>query len=169
MRPIFWLMFAVMTGIYLLMALWSSPHIAADTGGLLMFDLRPTGYSFDEASAFLSALSEGGRLFYLNVQQVMDMAYPALLAVVLVMAFTHLFRGLPRILAIVLALAGSGFDYLENAAVAVMLQAGDGLSEAMVATASRWTVLKSGAVTLALIMLLIGLGMAFMRRRRAKA
>ena len=171
MRLIFWLMFAVMTGVYLVMVLWSIPQIVADAGGLLAFDMRPMGYSFDEAGAFLEALSDEGRLFYLNVQQMLDSAYPALFAVVMVMvmAFTHLFRRLPRVLAIAFALAGAGFDYLENAAVAVMLRAGDSVTETMVATASRWTVLKSGAVTLALVALLIGLGMAFIRRQRATA
>ena len=157
MRLIFWMMFIAMAGVYLAMALWSIPKIAADTGGLLAFDLRPMGYSFVEAQAFLAALSDGGRVFYLNVQHMLDSAYPALMAVVLVMAFNHLFAGWLRWATIVLALAGAGFDYMENAAVAVMLRAGDGLSEATVATASQWTVLKSGAVTLALLALIVGL------------
>jgi uncharacterized membrane protein len=49
-----------------------------------------------------------------------------------------------------------------------MFRAGDGLAAAMVATASGWTVLKSGAVTLALLALIAGLVMAFMRRRKAR-
>ena len=81
MRLIFWLMFLVMTGVYLVMALWAIPKIIADAGGLLAFDMRPLGYSFDEASAFLTALSSEGRAFYLNVQQMLDSAYPALFAV----------------------------------------------------------------------------------------
>jgi len=168
MRLIFWLMFALMLGVYLVMALWSIPKIVADAGGLLAFDLRPTGYSFDEASAFLAALSDEGRAFYLNVQQMLDSAYPALFAVVMVMAFSYLFAGWPRWVAMALALAGAGFDYMENAAVAVMLRAGDGLNAAMVATASQWTVLKSGAVTLAFLALIVGLVMSFMRRRKAQ-
>ena len=168
MRLLFWLMFFVMLGVYLAMVVWSIPKIAADAGGLPPFDLRPSGYSFSEAKAFIAALSEGGRAFYLNVQHMLDSAYPALFAVVMVMAFTHLFRRVYRVLAIGLALAGAGFDYLENAAVAVMLRAGDDrLSEAMVATASQWTQLKSGAVTMALLALLAGLVMAWIVRRRA--
>lgn len=169
MRLMFWLMFVVMLGIYLVMGLWSIPKIVADAGGLLAFDLRPVGYSFDEARVFITALSDEGRAFYLNVQQMLDSAYPALFAVVMVMAFSHLFAGWTRWVAIALALAGAGFDYMENAAVAVMLRAGDGLTETMVATASGWTVLKSGAVTLALVALIAGLMMAFMRRRKAQA
>ena len=169
MRLIFWLMFAVMLGVYMTMAFWSIPKIVADAGGLLAFDLRPLGYSFDEASAFITALSDEGRVFYLNVQQMLDSAYPALFAVVMVMAFSYLFAGWVRWVAMALALAGAGFDYMENGAVAVMLRADDGLDAAMVAAASQWTVLKSGAVTLALLMLIAGLVMAFMRKRKAQA
>ncbi|WP_456391219.1 hypothetical protein [Profundibacter sp.] len=167
MRLIFWLMFAVMMGVYMTMVLWSGPKLMADAGGLMMFDMRPAGYSLAEAQAFMAALSDEGRAFYLNVQQMLDSAYPALFAVVMVMAFSSLFTGLPRWVAMALALAGAGFDYMENAAVAVMLRAGDGLNEAMVASASQWTVLKSGAVTLALLMLIAGLVMAWMARRKA--
>lgn len=171
MRLIFWLLSAVMLAIYFTMVLWSLPIIAADTGGLMAFDLRAAGYSYAEAQEFLAALSDYGRAFYLNVQHRLDSAYPALMAVVLVFAFIGLFRGVLRWLAIGLALAGAGFDYMENAAVAVMLRAsavaGDGLTEMMVATASRWTVLKSGMVTLALLALIAGAVMAYVRRRRA--
>ena len=114
MRLIFWLMFAVMLGVYMTMAFWSIPKIVADAGGLLAFDLRPLGYSFDEASAFITALSDEGRVFYLNVQQMLDSAYPALFAVVMVMAFSHLFAGWPRLLASAFALAGAGFDYIDR-------------------------------------------------------
>ena len=169
MRLIFWLMFLMMTGVYLTMALWAIPKITADAGGLLAFDLRPMGYSFAEAQAFLAALSDQGRGFYLNVQQMLDSAYPALFAVVMVLAFGQIFSGAARFVASAVALAAAGFDYMENAAVAVMLRAGDGLSEAMVATASQWTMLKSAAVTVALILLIIGLARAVLAKRKARA
>ena len=168
MRLIFWLLLLMMTGVYLAMALWAIPKITADAGGLLAFDLRPMGYSFADAQAFLSALSEQGRDFYLNVQQMLDRAYPALFAVVMVLAFRRIFSGATRFVASAVALAGAGFDYMENAAVAVMLRAGDGLSEAMVALASSWTMLKSAAVTVALILLIVGLVRAVLAKRKAK-
>jgi len=43
MRLTFWMIFAVMMGVYLVMVLWSLPLIMADAGGLPAFDLRPTG------------------------------------------------------------------------------------------------------------------------------
>ncbi len=61
---IFWLLFAVMLGDYLAMVLWSIPALSRDAGGLAVFDMRPGGYSFDEARAFLAALSPDGARFY---------------------------------------------------------------------------------------------------------
>lgn len=172
MRLIFWLLSAAMLAIYFTMVLWSLPIVAENAGGMMPFDLRAAGYSYAEAQGFLAALSDYGRAFYLNVQHRLDNAYPALMAVVLVFAFVQLYQGVLRWVAIGLAIAGAGFDYMENVAVAVMLRAsgaaGDGLTEAMVATASRWTVLKSATVTLALLALIIGAVMAYLRKRRAR-
>jgi hypothetical protein len=59
---IFWLVVAATLGVYLVMVLWSIPRISAEAGGLPVFDLRPGGYTFEEARAFLAALSpEGAR------------------------------------------------------------------------------------------------------------
>ena len=70
------------------------------------------------------------------------------------------------------AVAGSLFDYLENHAVSVMLRAGpDGLTAEMVASASRWTVLKSAFSALAmtaLLALLVLKGVAWLRTRKGR-
>jgi hypothetical protein len=53
------------------------------------------------------------------------------------------------------ALPVGAFDYLENHAVAQMIDAGAaGLTAGLVATASKWTVLKAGASTLAMSVVL---------------
>ena len=92
--------------------------------------------------------------------------YPALLSMVLVLALYRVYEGwVGHVLALIAIGAGS-FDYFENFAVADMLWAGpEGLDAAMAAEASQWTVLKSGATTLALIGLLVGLGLYMWRRR----
>lgn len=167
MRLIFWLLSATMAGVYLTMLFWSGPLIMADAEGLFLFDIRLRGYSADEAKAFLAALSDEGRDFYLNVQHRLDSAFPALLAVVLVIAYAQVFHGWVRWAASTLALAAAGFDYLENAAVAVMLRAGDGLTEAMVTVASQWTERKWIAVGLALLALFEGLVRAWRTKRKA--
>lgn len=157
-RVAFWLLFAATLCVYAIMLAWTLPAISAAAGGLAPFDMRPSGYSFDTAKAFLAALSPAGRNLYLNVQHRLDTAYPALLAATLFFAIWALApeRWGPLRWAIALvAIPGAAFDYLENAAVAVMLAAGaDALTPDMVATASGWTVAKSTATSIAMTVLL---------------
>ena len=73
----------------------------------------------------------------------------------------------------VLAIAAGVFDHLENSAVAVMLQVEpDVLTEAMVSTASNWSLTKSISTTIALVALLLVLcikGIAWLKARQAQA
>lgn len=164
-RALFWVLLALMAGVYCMMLFWTLPRLKVLSGGLLPFDLRPSGYTLAEALALLAAMGTEGRAYYLSVQQQLDSAYPVLYAVVMVLAFralAPLWWG--RALG-VLALAGAGFDYLENARVAVMLrQAPEAVTEAMVAAASQATVLKSVTVTVALVVLSVLLARAGGRR-----
>jgi hypothetical protein len=147
------------------MLLWSLPHLRALSGGLAPFDLRPGGYDLAAAQALLAALGAAGRSYYLNVQQSLDSAYPALYAVVMVWAFRALAPGWWGRLLGLLALAGAGFDYLENARVAALLRADPGAVTApMVAAASQATLAKSVAVTAALLVLIALLARAGGRR-----
>ena len=167
MRLIFWLIFAVTMSVYLTMALWSIPYIASEANGLMPFDLRFIGYGYDDAAFFHEALSDQGQQFYLTVQHNLDAAYPGLMAVTLVMAFNELFQGATRYVTSAIAVLSAGFDYLENAAVAVMLKSPlIDLSKEMVARADMWTMLKSGASTLAFGAVLVGLVMAWHRKRK---
>lgn len=166
MPRLFWGLLALTLGVYLVMVGWSLPKIAGMAGGLAPFDMRPLGYGAAEARAFLAALGDEGRGFYLDVQQRLDMAYPGLLAMVLVWALARLYRGLPALALQALAVLGSAADYLENHAVAALLRQGTAASDAMIAAASRWTVLKSGADTLVFAAILIGLAAAWRRRGR---
>ncbi|MCP5039258.1 MAG: hypothetical protein GY945_16825 [Rhodobacteraceae bacterium] len=165
MRIFFWVILTAMLAVYGVMLFWSLPQLSNLSGGVAMFDLSPGGYTFEQAHTILDALGYEGRDFYLQVQHRLDTAYPALLALVLILSFWRLY---PRFWAIgfsLLAMLAAGFDYLENAAVAVMLRAGpESLSEAMVAVASRWTVLKSTAVSVAMIVLVVGLALAGWRK-----
>lgn len=167
MRLIFWLILAVTMGVYLTMVLWSLPYISAEANGLMPFDLRLIGYGFEDATFFREALSEEGRQFYLNVQHSLDGAYPGLMAVTLVMAYNMLFHGAGRYVASGIAVLAAAFDYLENAAVAGMLKAPlIDVTPDMVARADMWTMLKSATSTLAFGALLVGLVMAWRRKRK---
>jgi hypothetical protein len=169
MKTVFWLVFAVMAAIYAVMLIWTLPTISAEAGGLMPFDTRPFGYSFEEAKAFLTALSADGRALYLGEQHFLDLFYPALLAATLILAAIVLTSpGLLRWLLSVPAALGLVFDYLENRAVGRMLEAGpDGLTETLVSEASRWTVLKSAFTTIAIVAVIVLLVVRFVARRRA--
>ena len=56
-------------------------HLSRLAGGVSPFDIRPTGYSYDEAYAFLSAIGERGRRYYANRELLLDMFYPPLYAI----------------------------------------------------------------------------------------
>ena len=169
----FWLLFAVTMALYAVMVLWSLPVIAKAAAGLMPFDLRPGGYGFDQAQAFLTALPDDGKAFYLNVQQRFDLFYPALLAATLFFAIGLLAParwGAWRWVLALTALPGAVFDYLENHAVAGMLQAGaGGVTPEIVAAASRWTVLKSQSTAIAMVILLALLLMWAGNKLRARA
>ncbi|WP_371168297.1 hypothetical protein [Aliiroseovarius sp. 2305UL8-7] len=167
LKRIFWAVFAATIVVYLTIVLWSLPIISNDANGLMPFDLRPTGYSANEARAFLSALGETGRAQYLGAQHWLDTFYPGLLAVSLVLSYFLLF---PRRWAVgfsFLAMLAAVFDWNENIAVADLLRLGaGGIDEEVVSIAALFTVLKSAAVTMALSILIIGLILAGWRRWR---
>lgn len=166
-RILFWAVILATGVVYLAMLLWSLPAIARMAGGILPFDMRPMGYSAEEARDFLSALSTEGRAFYRDVQHWLDLAFPGLFALSLILGFLKL---APRPLALVLsavAIASAGFDWAENVAVAGLLATPDP-TDAAIAAASRMTVLKSGCVTVALTAMLLLGGLALWQRWRAK-
>lgn len=167
---VMWIVWMLMGAVYATMLLWSLPHLTRLAGGLPMFDMRPSGYSLAEAQAVLFALGQEGRAFYAGVQHKLDTIFPALEALALSLAFWRLF---PRLIAVFLsgiALAGAAFDWLENAAVAGLLRVNVAtVSADQVAVASQWTMLKSGAVTVSMTTLLIGLGLAIWRKFRRRA
>ena len=171
----FWLLLVATLAVYGTMLVWSLPVVAQAAGGLTPFDMRPGGYTFDDAKAFLTALTPDGAAFYRDVQQRLDLFYPGLLAATLFFAIGWLTParwGVWRWLLALTAIPGAAFDYLENHAVAGMLALGaGGITPEIVATASRWTVLKSEATTVAmailLILLLVWAGQKLHARRRA--
>jgi hypothetical protein len=163
----FWLVVLIALGIYVTMLAWSLPKIVIDADGLMPFDMRPGGYTLEEAQAFLAALSHEGNAFYRNVQQMLDMAFPAFEALAVGWAIYLLapFAKWRWLLALS-AVPGMLFDYLENSQVETMLKAGaDGLTAEMVKTASFYTEIKSTFVSLSLMVLVVMIVLWFMRRQ----
>ncbi len=167
----FWPILVITLLIYAVMVGWSLPYITAEAAGQVPFDLRPMGYSPEEARAFLSALSSAGASFYLNVQHRLDLLYPALLALTLGSALFLLAPaswGQWRVVLALLPLLGAVFDYLENAAVAHLVLTGPDVAETAIKAASRWTILKSAGSMVAMTVLLIMLAIWFFHRRRSR-
>lgn len=165
---LYWALVALTLVTYFTMILWSLPVISEAAGGLIPFDMRPSGYSFDEAAVFLNAITSEGKLFYLGAQHRLDFAYPTLLAAVLAIALWQLARNLPvwvRYILIALPIIGSGADHLENTAISGMLRVGAaGLTEEVVASASRWTLIKSGMTSIAMLALIGFLSVLLVRK-----
>ena len=153
----FWLTVTMTVAVYLAIVAWSAPTISSHAGGLAIFDLRPTGYNYQDAQAFLDALSVEGRQFYLNVQHRLDLIYPPLLALTLIWAIGRLADAhrTAAVLAIFPMIAMIA-DLLENAAVADLLEGGSQMMTAeMVSRASWHTIAKSGATTAAMTCLMM--------------
>ncbi len=155
---IYWTVVIVTITNYLVMVLWSLPKISFMANGKVPFDMRPGGYSFEEALVFLTTIDASGRDFYLNTQQLLDSFYPVLLSITLAIGLVNL---VPRywgwIAATIAVLAGI-FDYLENATVAKMLSiAPTHLTPDLVSSASNWTLAKSVSTTIASLILVLSL------------
>jgi hypothetical protein len=164
------------------MVLWAAmvfgtlAHLSAAAEGAQPFDLRPGGYSVGEARALLKMLGDAGRAYYADVQLALDSIYPATYAVSRALAIWWLtmpgrLRAAPLAPAIrwVLLLppvAAAGFDYWENALIGKMLAAGPAVSDAVVQVASMSTQLKSVAVALSELTMLIFAALVFVRWRR---
>lgn len=156
--------------VYLTMLLWSLSKLNEFAGSLVMFDLRPTGYSHETAMQIVPALGRTGQAFYLGPQHILDTAYPILMGLALAMSFNRLFRGWFVCALISLSALAAIFDLLENMAVSSMLRAGaEGLTVGMVSTASLWTVLKSTTVSIAMLGIVAGLVRLVWRRYSGKA
>jgi hypothetical protein len=177
-RKPFWLLLAVTGLLYATMALWAVPKLIGASRmvpGDLPFDLRMFGYSHAEAQDYITSLTPGGHVFYVDTLMRLDSVFPAMLTVVLIAGGWWLLAGKAMVLKVALAVIALGyglFDYLENAAVYRMMTTDGGaeaLSAALVATASQYTVLKFfflDAVLTAIIVLAVARLIARWQRGR---
>ena len=169
LRAIYWAVFALALGLYAVMVSTTLPEISHAAGGLTPFDLRPTGYSVEEARQFLSALNGEGRETYLGQQAALDRIYPAALAFVLSGAVWVLFRSwVLRTMLIVASCVGMVFDYAENAKVAAMLNEPGLVGVDTVQAASTATVIKSVSTACVMVAVLVALGVAGAKWWRAR-
>ena len=160
------------------MMFWTLAYLRRIAGGLEPFDLRPFGYTPEEARALLFALSSIGRTYYADVQLQLDTAYPALYALsrgLLLFWLTAPGRTatqplpLPaRFALLALPLAAAWFDYFENDAIAAMLAAGPQAGDELIERASFWTRAKSLAGLATELMCIVLAAIAFVRWRHRR-
>jgi hypothetical protein len=157
LRVLFWTCFTAAMAIYIAMILWSLPVITEAAGGLAPFDMRPFGYTLADAQAFLAAIDPETVKFYRNVQLTLDIFYPALITISLVLGIYLLLParfGAWRWVIAALPLPIALFDYLENNLIGVMLASRPEIVSAdLVGAASRWTMLKSSFTTASMLLL----------------
>jgi hypothetical protein len=147
--------------IYLLMIFVTLAHIEA-LSGMRPFDMRPSGYSAEQANSLISALEPSGRRYYLTRQIPIDLVYPSLMALTLVSLFKWLgsqgaSQKLVRI-GIWFSIAAAIADYLENAGICFMILSWPEISAHTVLAASVASIVKSGLTTAAVLIVVLGVG-----------
>lgn len=156
--------------VYFLMVFGTLADVERITG-VRAFDMRPTGYSYADALALISALGDEGHHIYLSRQIPLDTVYPALLAISSASSLVWLSRSFGstvrwyRAVAAVAYLAATA-DYAENGLIVWMLNAGPNVPEALVKAASLASMSKSILSTIVLTTLLIALTELAIRRSR---
>jgi hypothetical protein len=157
------------------MVFWTLAYLRRTAGGLEPFDLRPFGYTPEEARKLLYALSSIGRKYYADVQLQLDTAFPAVYALsrgLLLLWVTApgrtAARPLPlpaRLVLLILPLATAWFDYFENEGIAAMLAADQRASDELIERTSFWTRAKSLAALATELVCVMLAAIAFVRWR----
>jgi len=160
------------------MMFWTFAYLRRTAGGLEPFDLRPFGYTPEEARALLYALSDVGRTYYANVQLQLDTAFPALYALsrgLLLLWVTAPSRTatrplplLARLALLILPLVTAWFDYFENEGITAMLAAGPQAGDELIERTSFWTRAKSLAALATELVCVMLAAIAFVRWRHRR-
>lgn len=155
--------------VFLIMLFYSIPAVERFVPGKQLFDLSPSGYSYDFARTLLEALGAEGRAVYLELQLPLDFIYPGLFAIsyslLLVWVFKKGFPAHSKIFYLSLVpVAGGFFDYLENICIFNMLKTYPDISQSLVSLSSIFTILKSGFSTAFFILFFIGVYSAVMKK-----
>ena len=152
-RWVNWAIFGATLVVWGLMALVVAPRLSAQAQGLDIFDMRPFGYSPDQARTFLGALTPQGQAFYLGPYRVFDTVFPILLSITLSLPLQRWswFWSVPAFLYGVL-------DLPENWAVARLVRTGAMVDDGSIQLASTVTQAKFAMVALAILLALVAAG-----------
>ena len=140
--------------VFTIMKTVTIPMIVEQANGLEVFDLRPMGYSIDEARLFIESLTSEGKFIYTKIQLPLDFIYPVLLALFSVDTISYLKRWIyvPKWIFYVPVFA-CVFDYLENISIYLMLR--ENCSDYIIWIGSFFTISKSIMTTISLTAILI--------------
>lgn len=128
------------------------PSIEKGTEGMRFFDMNSFGYSYENAKAFISSLSDKGTQTALHIQLPLDFVYPIIYTVFFI-SLIFIISGKKSKLAVFPILLFIS-DYIENICSIIMLKA-DSLSKSLVTFASTVTVIKSGLMTATFLIIMI--------------
>lgn len=155
--------------IYLLMIKVTLAHIET-VSGHVPFDMRPLGYSPEDAATLLEALGAEGRAYYLSYQIPLDTLYPATLALALIATLLRIGQRIPdsKLVRLGIALSASSalFDYIENLGIVALIWSWPSISGPLVYAASTATITKSVITTLAILVVLLS-GIVWTRQPKA--
>jgi len=157
-------LFVLTMTVYLTMLSYSIPAVAAYAPHLPIFDLSPTGYSFNYAYELLNELGTEGRELYLSTQLPLDFVYPGLFSItytlllIWIIAKTVNTNSKVYFSALIPFLAGV-FDYIENIFIIKMILSFPELQVETVKMASTFTLLKSSFTMFFFVLLITGFGL----------
>ena len=147
--------------VYFIMLLYTIPQVSAYTPGINLFDLSPTGYSFEYAIKLLDTLGSDGREMYLYRQLPLDFIYPGLFAGSCSLLLSWIFLTTQKTNSKLfyfcyIPVAAGLFDYLENIFIVSILASYPNVSEVSISLASAMTLAKSVLTTAFFVLLIIG-------------
>lgn len=148
--------------IYFSMLLYTIPMVKQYASGMELFDLSPTGYSYEYSMKLLEILGDKGRDTYLYIQLPLDLIYPALFAISSCLLLAWVFSkgkvSAPAMYYLCMIPMFAGLlDYLENIHIFLMITNYPDISENQVAISSLMTVGKSVLTTIFFALLIVGL------------
>lgn len=153
-----WLLFLLSSQtIYFIMQAYSIPKISQEAGDILIFDMKPFGYTYDYALKFLSELSVNGYEMYMQVQLPLDILFPILNCLTGLSTFALLIRLYNKVkinskltihssfskTVLSLPIIALFSDYLENVLIMIMLFYKTSIPKVLVYIADIFTISKS--------------------------
>ena len=163
--------------VYTFMLTVTIPKTMEFSNGMKLLDMMPTGYDLNYVSELFSLLGKNGRSTYLNYQIPVDMIYPLLFGLSYCLLLGYFLKKLNKLnspysfLSLLPIIAGIA-DYLENFGIIAMLKNYPELTEVAVKTTSSFSLIKSVSTStffITLIVMLIILGIKFMKRNKTSA